>query len=120
MVYARLAALAAVAVLAASCSSMGGTNSSARPFDEASAFSEDILLTVENNDLRDATVHVVWGGMKSRAGSVTAKTTQTFRLRWRSEEVQLEADFLGGGGFRSERVPVYPGDHLNFVIMSGG
>jgi hypothetical protein len=52
-------------------------------------------------------------------GSVTGMTSQTFRMSWRSEEIQLEIDFVGGGGYVSERVPVTQGDHLDFVIMAG-
>jgi hypothetical protein len=40
-------------------------------------------------------------------------------MRWRSEWAHLGVDFLGRGGYETERVPVYPGDHLNFVIMVG-
>jgi hypothetical protein len=100
---------------AAACSSTAAGQRD--PF-SATAPAEDILLTVENNDFRDATIYILWGGVKSRAGTATGKTSRTFRSRWRSEEVQLEVDFLGRGGYVTERVPVYPGDHLNFVIMA--
>jgi hypothetical protein len=46
-------------------------------------------------------------------------TSQTFRMSWQSEEIQLEIDFVGGGGYVSERVPVTQGDHLDFVILAG-
>ena len=111
------------AVLAtAGCSA--GQEEPGSPFD-GSRGAEDVLLTVENNDFRDATIHVFWNGMRTRAGMVTGKTSETFRLDWRGEFAQLEVDFIGSGGpgargdYTSERVSVYPGDHLNFVIMPG-
>jgi hypothetical protein len=111
------AALALVTALAAAgCSTTQEAEGS--PFDGSRA-SEDIQLTVENNDFRDATIHVYWNGMRTRAGIVTGKTSETFRMRWRSEWAHLGVDFLGRGGYETERVPVYPGDHLNFVIMVG-
>jgi hypothetical protein len=50
---------------------------------------------------------------------VTGKTTETFSMRWRSELIQLEIDFVGGGGYRTESIDVWAGDHLNYVIMPG-
>ncbi|MEX2048911.1 MAG: hypothetical protein WEB90_04975 [Gemmatimonadota bacterium] len=78
---------------------------------------DEVLLTVENNDFRDATIYVSWNGARRRAGTVTGKSSETFRMDWRSEWVQLQVDFLGGGGYTTERVDVVQGDHLNFVIM---
>ena len=111
-----LAALALTAVLTvAGCATAGNVRD---PFQD-SVSDEEILLTVENNDFRDATIHVYWGGVKSRAGRVLGKTSETFRLRWRHDWARLGIDFLGGGGYQSEELPVDPGDHLNFVIMIG-
>jgi hypothetical protein len=87
------------------------------PFDAAGGNSEDVLLTVQNNDFRDASIYAVWNGVRRRVGSVTGMTSETFRMDWRSEEIQLAIDFVGGGGYMSERVPVTQGDHLDFVIM---
>jgi hypothetical protein len=81
---------------------------------------ENVLLTVQNNDYLDATIHVYWNGMRTRAGMVTGKTTETFQLRWQSEWAFLEVDFIGArDDYRSDRIDVYPGDHLDFVIMPG-
>jgi len=115
-----LIALVFVALLAASAcaTTRGDTGANAGPFAEG-AWSEEALLTVENNDFRDATIDVYWNGMRTRAGVVTGKTTETFELRWRSEWVRLGVDFLGSGGYETELVPVDPGDHLSFTIMVG-
>jgi hypothetical protein len=99
------------------CASTPETPGNGDPFGDVGGVSEDVLLTVENNDFRDASIYAIWNGMRRRVGSVTGKTSQTFRMEWRSEEIQLAIDFLGGGDYVSERVPVTQGDHLNFVIM---
>jgi len=104
----------ALAALVAGCASVQEPRPD--PF-SASPTSDEVWLTVENNDFRDATIHAVWNGVRRRVGTVTGKTSETFRMDWRSEDVQLAIDFLGGGGYLSERVPVTQGDHLNFVIM---
>ena len=81
--------------------------------------SEVVLLTVENNDFRDANIFAFWDGVRDRVGFVTGKTSRTFRMKWRSERVQIGVDFVGRGGQRSGNVDVWPGDHLNYVIMIG-
>lgn len=100
------------------CAVQGG-QLEATPFTEVRPFDEDVLLTVENNDFRDATIYVYWSGVKRRVGRVTGKTKKTFRMEWLSEEAQFGADFLGRGGFRTETIPVVPGDHLNLLIPIG-
>jgi len=104
----------------AGCASMSepAAQGARDPFEVARSGTDDVLLTVENNDFRDATIYVLWNGARRRAGAVTGKSTETFRMEWRSEWVQLQVDFLGGGGYTTERVDVLQGDHLNFVIMS--
>ena len=80
--------------------------------------SEEVLLTVENNDFRDANIFAFWdGAMRDRVGFVTGKTSRTFRMRWRSERVQVGIDFVGRGRHRSDNIDVWPGDHLNYVII---
>jgi hypothetical protein len=117
---ARLISVLALILIVAGCTT-GAPRSqkSVDPFDTAGAGSDDILLTVRNNDFRDASIYAIWNGVKRRVGSVTGMTSQTFRMSWQGEEIQLEIDFVGGDGYMSERVPVTQGDHLDFVIMAG-
>ncbi|MEQ1858042.1 MAG: hypothetical protein ABL963_16425 [Longimicrobiales bacterium] len=117
---ARLSSLLALILVVGGCAAGAPSSApSVDPFDPAAAGSDDVLLTIQNNDFRDASVYAIWNGLKTRVGSVTGMTSQTFRMSWRSEEVQLEVDFVSGGGYMSERVPVTQGDHLDFVIMAG-
>ncbi|HSH75260.1 MAG TPA: hypothetical protein VLA09_06235 [Longimicrobiales bacterium] len=112
----RTLAAAGAVTLALGSAGCASTQEPRSPFDRTGT-NDQVLLTVENQDFRDATVYVYWNGVKDRAGFVTGKTTRTFEMTWKSEDVVLEVDFVGQGGFYSERVPVYQGDHLNFVIM---
>lgn len=104
----------AAALTVAACASSQRSN----VMQSASGFGEEeVQITIQNNDFRDATIYAYWNGVKDRIGMVTGKTTDSFETQWRSEEVQLEVDFVGGGGFYSDRMPVYQGDHLDFVIL---
>jgi hypothetical protein len=117
---ARLISVMALALFVGGCAAGAPhTQPRADPFAAAGAGSDDVLLTVQNNDFRDASIYALWNGVKRRVGSVTGMTSQTFRMVWQSEEIQLEIDFVGGGGYVSERVPVTQGDHLDFVILAG-
>ena len=118
--FARLAGSFALAALLAACAtSRPGPESAPSPFEAGAGVSDEVLLTVENNDFRDASIYALWNGVRKRVGSVTGKTSETFRMQWQSEEIQLQVDFLGSNSddYISERVPVIQGDHLNFVIM---
>ena len=81
--------------------------------------SEDVRITIENVDFSDATIYARWNGVRRRVGFVVGKTTKTFRMRWLSERLQFEVDFVGGGGYRSESIDALRGDHFNFVILPG-
>ncbi|MGE0160924.1 MAG: hypothetical protein AB7T31_16095 [Gemmatimonadales bacterium] len=116
----RLSAVATLvlALVLGGCASSGpASQPQVDPFSARGAGSEDVLLTVQNNDFRDASIYALWNGVRRRVGSVTGMTSETFRMEWRSEEIQLAIDFVGGGDYVSERVPVTQGDHLDFVIM---
>jgi hypothetical protein len=106
----------ALALFAAACASSG--NDVPSPFvqgDEAT-----VGLTVDNQDYRDATVYANWNGVRQRIGMVIGKTTETFTIPWEDFQVRLEVDFVGGGGFESrEPIGVWPGEHVDFIIMPG-
>lgn len=107
----------AVVSAPAACATGQATES---PFRTGRTGDEEVRLTVRNNDYRDATIYAYWNGARARVGMVIGKTEETFTMRWRSEDIQLEVDFVGGGGFRTEVVAVYRGDHLEFHIPVGG
>lgn len=78
-----------------------------------------ILITVQNDNYWDATIHANWGGPRERLGFVVGKTTETFTFTPRRQEVQFEVTFTGDGAWRTERIVVYPGDHLDLKILPG-
>ena len=109
-------ALLVGALLLSACAS-GATPED--PFYRTGAAESRVRLTVDNQDFRDGVVYMYWNGVRDRLGLVVGKTKKTFEMDWRSEEVQLEVDFVGHGGFRSETVGVWAGDHLDWVIRPG-
>ena len=112
-------AAAACALAATACAS-SNQSSPDDPFSgEARGFDEEVLFTIENNDFRDATIYGYWNGVRERLGMVTGKTSETFSTVWKSEEFHFYVNFVGGGTYTSERLDVYGGDHLNFVILPG-
>ena len=83
--------------------------------------SGSVMLTIKNNDFKDATIYATWsGGMRHRVGLSVGKTTQTFDLEWKSEIVQFEADFIAGRTFTFDPINVWEGDHLELIIMNQG
>lgn len=89
------------------------------PFRVAGSGGDAVLLTVRNDDYRDATIYADWNGPKQRVGFVVGKTSETFRMEWKDFTVRFVVDFVGGGGMQSESIDVWKGDHLDFVIMPG-
>jgi len=80
---------------------------------------DEVLLTVHNNDFRDAVIYAYWNGFKERVGTVTGTRSQTFRMTWKSEWIQLQVDFIGSSADRvSDRIDVTQGDHLDYVILA--
>lgn len=79
-----------------------------------------VLLTVDNQDFRDASIFVNWNGPRERVGSVTGKTKNTFEITWRDYQMWIEVDFVGGGELKSgQSTNVLPGEHIDFIIMPG-
>jgi hypothetical protein len=109
-------ALGVVLLLATACATRRGPTPS--PFAEGSQ--EIVLLTVDNQDYRDATIYADWNGVRQRVGFVIGKTTETFSMPWRDYEVRFAVDFVGGGGLPlGERISVWAGEHIDFIIMPG-
>lgn len=104
----------------AACAS-GNLASPGDPFNaQSQSFNQEpVLFTIENNDFKDATIYGYWNGVRERLGMVIGKTSETFSTDWKSESFRFYVDFVGGGEYTSESVPVYEGDHLNFVILGG-
>lgn len=114
---ARGIALGLTLLLATACASRG-SRSMPSPFVEGSQ--AIVLLTVDNQDFRDATIYADWNGARQRVGFVIGKTTETFTMPWRNYEVRLQVDFVGGGEMKiADPIPVWAGEHIDFIIMPG-
>jgi len=105
-------------ILALALSACAGRRAAPSPFLEGG--DPTILITVDNQDFRDATIFVNWNGVRQRVGMVTGKTTETLETPWRDYVVRLEVDFVGGGDMKvRDAISVQPGEHIDFVIMPG-
>ncbi len=78
--------------------------------------STEVILDIRNDNANDARVYVRWNGDRRRLGSVTAKSSATFRTPWRASDLRIEVDFLAGRGFLSDPAIVSPGDRVDFRI----
>jgi hypothetical protein len=105
-------------IFALASSACAGRTAAPSPFEEGG--NPTILITVDNQDFRDATIFVNWNGVRQRVGMVIGKTTETLRTEWRDYVVRLEVDFVGGGEMKiGDGISVQPGEHIDFVIMPG-
>jgi hypothetical protein len=104
-------------LLVAACSALR-EDTPPSPFENGGNVPQNIQITVDNQDWRDATLYADWNGVRQRVGMITGKTTQTFSTPWRDYMVRLDIDFVGGGGIPSrDPIQVQAGDHLDYTIM---
>ena len=82
---------------------------------------EPVRLSVQNNRFEDAAIWANWrGGKRQRVGLATGATaTTTFTFDWVSEVVTFEVDFIAADGYMVDPIEVWPGDHLDLVILGG-
>ena len=110
----RLAAFCA-ALVAGACASNAG-----RPVvaDEDYAIQdEEVLVTVENQNFKDAVVYAVWGaGERDRLGLVTGHTTKTLTAPFKPGDLRIEVDFIAGDDVLTESMGVFHGDHVQVTI----
>lgn len=86
-------------------------------FSGRSSGDEEVTLDVDNRNFNDARLFAVWrGGPRVRIGRISGSSSGTFRIEWRTNELQIEVDFLAGRGYTSEAISVNRGDRLEFVI----
>ena len=115
----RLHGLAGTLVVIGTAACAGGT-AGPDPFTSGpGGRAAPVLLTVDNQDFRDATIYANWSGRKRRLGTVTGETSRTFEMEWLDYELSIEVDFLGGGEINTgQRISVLPGEHIDYIIMA--
>lgn len=104
----------AVLMLAAEfggCAGLRGADSEAGPQAQA-----DVTIEVENQNFYDARIYLLIFGRRTRLGLVPAYRTQTFSFELPPDDVRIEVDFVGAGGFVTEPMPVSAGDELVLQI----
>ena len=111
----RLLLLGAVLVSGACASNQG------RPVvadeDYAAIDRDDVLVTVENQNFKDAVVYAIWGaGPRNRMGLVTGNTTKTLTTPFRTGDLRIEVDFIAGDDVLTESMGVFHGDHVQVTI----
>jgi hypothetical protein len=81
--------------------------------------SRDITIYVDNLDFSDARIYISTGGGRTRLGSVSGKTRQSFTREWRLPTLGFEVDLLGGGTYRTMEVAVTAGEVFDLLIQAG-
>jgi hypothetical protein len=75
-----------------------------------------VALEIQNDNFKDARIYARWNGDRRRIGMVTGKTSESFELAWRSNDLRVEVDFIAGGGFVTDAMAVWPGERVHLWI----
>jgi hypothetical protein len=102
----------AVALAAGGCASRG------RAIEPGAA--NEVQVTVDNQNFKDAVVYAVWGGgPRDRLGMVTGKSTQTLTAPFKTGDLRIEVDFIAGDDVLTESLGVFQGDQIHVTIPPG-
>jgi hypothetical protein len=101
-----------LALAAAGCASTG------RPVEDEGGATQDVEVTVENQNFQDAVVYAIWGaGARDRLGTVTGNTTETFTTEVRAGgDMRIEVELIAGNDVVTESMGVFQGDDIRVVI----
>ena len=108
--------VAAMALAAGGCSSLGGELPPGDPFDSWDAETQTVILDIDNRNLREARIYALWNGMRTRVGEVRPMDGTQLHAEYRDGNLRIEVDFVGGGDFVSQPYAVQPGDVVRFRI----
>jgi hypothetical protein len=102
----------ALALAAAGCATSG------RPVADEGGVTQDVEVTVENQNFQDAVVYAIWGaGPRDRLGMVTGNTTETFTAEVQAGgDMRIEVDLIAGNNVVTESRGVFRGDDIRVVI----
>ena len=76
----------------------------------------EATIEVENQNFSDARIYLLLYGERTRLGVVPGHSTRTFSFALPPDDVRIEVEFIGGGGFVTEPMPVSPDDQLVLQI----
>jgi hypothetical protein len=95
----------------------GCTQNGNRPeFSRTPGQGTQVTIHADNQNFLDADVYALWNGQRDRLGMVTGKTTQTFDVPFRDNDLQLQIDFVGSGVMTTDHITVWQGDQVDVVI----
>jgi hypothetical protein len=99
----------------------GACASGGRLVEPREAGAQDVQITVENQNFKDAVIYAIWGsGPRNRLGMVTGNTTQTLRTQLRGGgDLRIEVDFIAGDDVVTQSMGVFQGDHVHVRIPPG-
>ena len=77
-----------------------------------------VMVEVVNQNFYDLNVLAAYqGDVQRRLGFVAGFQTDTFTLPWRSQQLVMISEFVGGGGTVSNVLDVDRGDFLQLIIL---
>lgn len=115
MLLVKMIRVSAVALLAAGCALLPGSNVKPDEFDEE--VPEHLTLEVQNDNFYDATIYAVRLGQRLRIGWVGGHTTQTFQFKWPALDLSFEIALLAVGSYYTYPLPVDAGDELALTVL---
>lgn len=108
--------LAAALLAASACAS--GSGRSANPYSADMGERKQVQIDIQNDNFSDASIWVVVrGSRQKRLGTVTGKSSASFKLNWTfTEPLRLQLDFVAGPKCTTRALQVDPGDVLQLQI----
>jgi hypothetical protein len=77
---------------------------------------DSITLMVDNQDFYDANVYYRLSGSSRRLGTISGKSTSTFRIRWEPATLYVMVDFIGAGSLQTDGLSVNPQEYVEIRI----
>lgn len=79
------------------------------------------MLVVTNHHFLDIVIYVEHDGQRSRVGTITAATTERFRLPWHlvsaSRQFRLLGEVIGSSeAVRTETLTIQAGQHIEWTL----
>ncbi|UCC83604.1 MAG: hypothetical protein JSW46_01340 [Gemmatimonadota bacterium] len=94
------------------CFGRKGADSEAGPQSQA-----DVTIEVENQNFYDARIFLLVFGRRTLLGHIAGHSTEVFSFEAPPDDIRIEVDFIGAGGFVTRGMRVSAGDQLHLLIQ---
>ncbi|NIN72743.1 MAG: hypothetical protein GTO46_12635 [Gemmatimonadetes bacterium] len=94
------------------CAGRRGADGEAGPQSQA-----DVTIEVENQNFHDARIYLLVFGRRTRLGHIAKHSTEIFTFGAEPDDIRIEVDFIGAGGFVTRPMRVSAGDQLKLLIQ---